>query len=602
LNKDPVEEQLLKHVVLAKAYNTQHHLFKAFFHGNLDKLCTTGWKARYYLKIFTDILPLLSDLKTMTRFEIKARLPEGTYVDHHPDLEHDFQYVWDAIIAMWEGLEWIHLPVVHILQSMERVIEFARSSQVPKRFRCFNVRDNTKLHEDAKNFAAMTFLNLGYVSKRSNAAFIHTYDREPDPPYPEPFPIDWFVYCVWCHHFETKDPNGKDLRLYLDDEYMKLYRRERLVSPICQEGANTTMHLTLCEWWERAEEEENFYYDFLLFGGYTFSLTRGSYALFGNMKDGHKLFIKETRAGNPLSPEDGGYPDEVNPYDQNPHGTDEDEIEEIIRTKLIKRDRIGTWWARFIQNGKAASGASKRAVARRILQLASPPVEDERYVTWRETLKDKPAGEQDEDDEGVGNFGIPGIPVLHHADDTESNQNYNRSANQRANRRTSNRINRQDRITDETTMGGSDLEVNEILKIVEFTQISKGKFKGQWRAFFLSGGAATTGKYRIDVAKNIITKGMKINERTGEIDVRYVEWKKYIKTHVVPNGHASNTSGNVESLEEDAVCIEVEDERMDDESSEGESDNDTSTGDETMHDREEYNEEEEDTKVESILL
>ncbi len=59
-----------------------------------------------------------------------------------------------------------------------------------------------------------------------------------------------------------------------------------------------------------------------LFGGYTFSLTGGSYALFGNMKDGHSLFIRETRARHPLSPEDGGYPNEVNPYDPNPHGTD----------------------------------------------------------------------------------------------------------------------------------------------------------------------------------------------------------------------------------------------------------------------------------------
>ena len=93
----------------------------------------------------------------MTRFEIKARLPQGTYVDNHPELEHDFQYVWDAIIAMWEGLEWIHLPVEHVQQSMERVIEFARSTQVPKRFRCFNVDVNRKLNEDAKSFAAMTF-------------------------------------------------------------------------------------------------------------------------------------------------------------------------------------------------------------------------------------------------------------------------------------------------------------------------------------------------------------------------------------------------------------------------------------------------------------
>ncbi len=76
------------------------------------------------MKIFMDILPLLSDLKTMTRFEIKARLPEGAYVDYHPEPGEDFQYVWNAILAMWEGLEWIHLPVMHIQQSMERVIQF----------------------------------------------------------------------------------------------------------------------------------------------------------------------------------------------------------------------------------------------------------------------------------------------------------------------------------------------------------------------------------------------------------------------------------------------------------------------------------------------
>jgi hypothetical protein len=67
-------------------------------------LCNTGWKAKSYLKIFTDILPLLSDLKTMTRFEIKAMLPEGTYVDNHPELEHDIQYIWDAILRNVGGV------------------------------------------------------------------------------------------------------------------------------------------------------------------------------------------------------------------------------------------------------------------------------------------------------------------------------------------------------------------------------------------------------------------------------------------------------------------------------------------------------------------
>ena len=38
LNIDPIEEQLLKHVVPAKAYNAQHHLFIAFFRGNLSNV------------------------------------------------------------------------------------------------------------------------------------------------------------------------------------------------------------------------------------------------------------------------------------------------------------------------------------------------------------------------------------------------------------------------------------------------------------------------------------------------------------------------------------------------------------------------------------
>ena len=111
------------------------------------------------MKIFTEILPLLSDLKTMTRFEITAMLPEGAYVDNHPEMEHDFQYVWNAILAMWEGLEWIHLPVTHIQQSMERVIQFVTSTKVPKMIKCFNVYHGKKLDYHAKNTGKMIVRN-----------------------------------------------------------------------------------------------------------------------------------------------------------------------------------------------------------------------------------------------------------------------------------------------------------------------------------------------------------------------------------------------------------------------------------------------------------
>jgi hypothetical protein len=85
-------------------------------------------------------------------------------------------------------------------------------------------------------------------------------------------------------------------------------------------------------------------------------------------------------------------------------------------------------------------------------------------------------------------------------------------------------------------------------------------------------GIATTGKTQLDAAKNIIKKGKIINKTTGsKADVRYVEWRKYIKTHKFPHRHTSPTSGMVESMEKDVVGVEGE----------GESDNDTSLGDET---------------------
>ncbi len=116
------------------------------------------------------------------------------------------------------------------------------------------------------------------------------------------------------------------------------------------------MGLTLCELCVRAEEVNDFYYEYHLFGGYIVRLTRHSYALFGNKQNGHIIFIKQTRAGTPLSTKDGGYLHEINPYHPNPHGTDEDDIDEIIRTKFITRDKSGNWRAMFKSGGRAAGG------------------------------------------------------------------------------------------------------------------------------------------------------------------------------------------------------------------------------------------------------
>ena len=83
--------------------------------------------------------------------------------------------------------------------------------------------------------------------------------------------------------------------------------------------------------------------------------------------------------------------------------------------------------------------------------------------------------------------------------------------------------------------------MNAILKIVVFSQILRGKGRGQWCARFLNRGIAARGNTKPDVAKKIIAMAKIINRTTGEFDVRYVEWRKYIKTHEFPHRHTNNS-------------------------------------------------------------
>ncbi len=107
-----------------------------------------------------------------------------------------------------------------------------------------------------------------------------------------------------------------------------------------------------------------------------------------------------------------------------------------------------------------------------------------------------------------------------------------------------------------------ELEMNAILKIVVFSQILRGKGRGQWCAIFLNRSIAARGNTKPDVAKKIIAMAKIINRTTGEFDVRYVEWRKYIKKHKLPNWHTRSTSRMVESVEDDAVGVENMDEKM----------------------------------------
>ena len=104
LNIDPIEEQLLKHVVLAKAYNAEHHLFKAFFNGNLSNV--DGCALCLYFRIWNPggILLLLA-----TYYPLSLLAPCKAMHQMH---NHQFIIVNDDRLLGWkiQGFHGKHGP------------------------------------------------------------------------------------------------------------------------------------------------------------------------------------------------------------------------------------------------------------------------------------------------------------------------------------------------------------------------------------------------------------------------------------------------------------------------------------------------------------
>ena len=229
--------------------------------------------------MFKEVLTPLSVMKPMVRFKMTARLPavvfvdspgsdistitldsmstispgtcfeEGMIVDESMagnSQKSVFQKTLDAVIDVWRNSQWIHLPVPHVVRSMERVIDFATSRHVPPNFRCFDVSYQKQLGNDARNFLAMILVNVGYSSIQSNKMFRHTYERDPGCPHP----LDWIAYYIWVHHFESKDPNSNlgsnRYHLYVSDQYLSMYMEDKLISPIRQDGQSIRMGITFC--------------------------------------------------------------------------------------------------------------------------------------------------------------------------------------------------------------------------------------------------------------------------------------------------------------------------------------------------------------------
>ncbi len=153
-------------------------------------------------------------------------------------------------------------------------------------------------------------------------------------------------------------------------------------------------------------------------------------------------------------------------------------------------------------------------------------------------MPDIPDGEHIDDD-GIDYFGFPGLHV--NTDDSETTQESHQNGNQNVHQIISKRATWKARKPDKAKQGGSYLELKAILRRTFIMQMKTGC----WRTMFkMKGGITTTRKSTLEVASNILKKGNKPDEKTGKIDARYTQWRKFIKTYPVAVGYTSPTYDN----------------------------------------------------------
>lgn len=383
---DPYIEQLesFKNVMKIKVYNTHHHILKTRTHANLDKVCKNGFQAKSYLEKFKEVQEDLTSNSCNVRFEVRASLP--LYFSF--DSPNAFQFVLNAALEVWTNSEWIHLPVPHIQRSMIRVFEFVTSKHVPPQFRCFDIRNHTKLGKQAKDFLTMTFVNLGFASARSNEIFMETFD--PHWKEGQPLPLEWYMYYVWLHQFELWDPEGESWSLFLDDEYIS----SPMISALHKRGERKMNGLFWPEWYERTRNGNDLIEFHLFHQSQPLVLsTNNMDSSFGNVEE----FLERTRAGMAMSREEGGYGDDGSddipndPHGPGYHGSYDGIIGQILGSVRMDRRKDGQYVARFKSGGNAAVAISKLAVAQRIVSRMDPNEQTndnvDAYVDWRNTLR-----------------------------------------------------------------------------------------------------------------------------------------------------------------------------------------------------------------------
>lgn len=393
---------------MVKAYNTSHHLVKTHTHANLDRSIVSGWTAKKYLDMFKEISPEMLNMRTKVRFEVRVRITAHETFEISSSGRSPLQDAVDAIIEVWKCSEWIHLSSRRIQQSMERVFNYVKSPDIPPMFRCFNIRESKRLQDPARNFAAITLMNFGYTSKRSNRMFCKTYDWDGN----SPRPINWYLYNVWVHYFNTHNRNAP------------LRKGPTLISPTRDRSEEMRCCFISSEWYQLIsnEVEDSIYID--LGGNYSIELN------IDNMDPGLDGFMDRARQGIPMPVSEGGYArdcgDDNIPNDPNwGHRSGYDEqIDEITdRVKFFKRTN-GKYYALYRTEGGGAAAFGRRPVdvARRIIErMEITDPQADRFREWRENLVLRKKLVLESESE-IGHFGIPVVEEKQLSEENEEGE------------------------------------------------------------------------------------------------------------------------------------------------------------------------------------
>ena len=135
-------------------YNSIHHQRRqaTFLDLEINGATVQAYKNRLQKLSGDKFLGLLPGCKFKWRIEVTCELPSDADLNKW---QQSLGFVWDVVLASWQSISIINIPISFIVKSIERVTSFATSSAVPVHLRAFRGQDSTKVSNLGKDLAAL---------------------------------------------------------------------------------------------------------------------------------------------------------------------------------------------------------------------------------------------------------------------------------------------------------------------------------------------------------------------------------------------------------------------------------------------------------------